>query len=115
MIDTIIQTVLIIIALAPLIVSGGTYLAQKTHNAKMINFLKRVQIAVDALNATDLAGKDKQAAAVAKGLTYAKEIGFTITKDQVTDYVEAAVKVMKAEEGLSNGSKEEGTSDPETK
>ena len=89
----------LISALVPLL--GVSYqifklVAQLTHNKKLINLSDRASIIVQALEQnTDLMNEDKKQAALQKLAIYAKEVGIKVTGQQLDDYIESAVRVLK--------------------
>lgn len=109
MIKHISDIVVFLVGVSPLIFEGARFIAQKNHNTKMLNFITRMQIIVDGLSNTSLGGPDKKLLAMKKGAEYAKDIGFSITPNQVEDYLEAAVKVLKSQEAPTDGTEEENT------
>ena len=70
--------------------------AQLTHNKRLMNLSDRAQIIVQALEQqTDMLGEEKKNAALQKLAIYAKEVGIKVTGQQLDDYIEAAVRVLK--------------------
>lgn len=71
-------------------------LAQLSHNKKLINLSERASIIVQALEQqTDMMGPEKKQAALQKLAIYAKEVGIKVTGQQLDDYIESAVRVLK--------------------
>lgn len=71
-------------------------LAQLSHNKKLINLSERASIIVQALEQqTDLISEDKKTLALEKLAIYAKEVGIKVTGQQLDDYIESAVRVLK--------------------
>ncbi len=97
MLKHIIDVMTIIIALAPIGVQLFRLIAQKTHNQRMINLSERATKIVEALEQKDdLSKEEKKAIALKKLSYYAKEVGISVTRDQLDDYIEFAVRLMKA-------------------
>lgn len=85
----------ILIFLVPIGVQMFSLIAQKSHNQKLINLSERAQIIVRALDQSSLTSEQKKAQATAKLAKYASEVGIKVTADQLDDYIESAVKLVK--------------------
>lgn len=95
-IDDAVNIVIILGAISPVIIQGMKALGQYTHNKKIINLSSRAEIIVNALNNEhQLSNIDKKNRAMAKLSEYASEVGIKVTGDQIDDYIEAAVQVLK--------------------
>lgn len=99
MLDNIIEVLTIIIALTPVIVQLVGFIAQKTNNQKLRTLTERAYIVVTALEQSGLSNEHKKNKAMHKLAKYADEVGISMTADQLDDYIESAVKLLKA---LSN-------------
>lgn len=77
-------------------------IAQITHNKKLINLSERADVIVKALEQTDMMGEDKRTLALQKLAIYAKEVGIKVTAQQLEDYIESAVHVLKYLDNQSN-------------
>ncbi len=93
-VNRIVDFLMILIWLAPLIVSFGKLIAQKTNNQKLTNLIDRANVIVLALEQTQDPAYRKKRVALEKLTIYAKEVGINLTVDQASDYIEHAVAVM---------------------
>lgn len=89
------NTFLIIGAISPVILAVFRLLATQTHNQRMINLAERAKIIVEALEQSGLTNDEKKKEALNKLSYYAKEVGITVTPDQLDDYIESAVRFIK--------------------
>lgn len=97
MLQTVIEILTIIIALLPIGVQVFSLLTAKTHNQRIKNLSARAEIIVGALEKeTDLTNVDKKMKALTKLATYANEVGIKVTRDQLNDYIEASIDVVRA-------------------
>lgn len=96
MLKHIIDVLTIVLALAPIGVQVFSLLAQKVHNQRMINLSERATKIVEALEQKDLTNEEKKQKAFEKLAAYSKEVGIPVTGDQLDDYIEFAVRLMKA-------------------
>ena len=87
--------VTIIIALAPIGIKIFQLIAQKTHNQRLINLSQRAQIIVEGLEQSNLTNEEKKTKAYKKLSAYANEVGIPVTVDQLDDYIESAVRLVK--------------------
>lgn len=85
----------IMLFLSPLIVTGMQLLGAKTHNQRLVNLADRASIVVEAIE--EIGGANKHTDATKKLSKYAKEVGIKATPEQLSEYVNAAVALMKAE------------------
>ena len=95
MIRDILDIITILIALAPIGVKVFQLIAQKTHNQRMINLSQRAQIIVEGLEQSNLSNEEKKTKAYKKLSAYANEVGIPVTVDQLDDYIESAVRLVK--------------------
>lgn len=95
MLVKVIDILTILVALSPVFIQLFNLLAQKANNQKIANLSERASIIVTALEQTALSNPDKKLAAMNKLTRYAKEVGISVSYDQVDDYVESAVKLLK--------------------
>ena len=95
MVRELLDIVTIIIALAPIGIKIFQLIAQKTHNQRLINLSQRAQIIVEGLEQSDLSNEEKKTKAYEKLSTYANEVGIPVTVDQLDDYIESAVRLVK--------------------
>jgi len=95
MLSQIADTVTILVVLLPITVQVFGYIAQKSHNQKLINLNERATIVVRALESTGLGGEEKKKIAMNKLSQYASEVGIKVTGDQLDDYIESAVGLIK--------------------
>ena len=96
MIRELLDIVTIIIALAPIGIKIFQLIAQKTHNQRMINLSERSIKVVEALEQSNLTNEEKKTKAYKKLSAYANEVGIPVTVDQLDDYIESAVRLVKA-------------------
>ena len=96
MVREILDIITILIALAPIGVKVFQLIAQKTHNQRMINLSERSIKVVEALEQSNLTNEEKKTKAYEKLSAYAKEVGIPVTVDQLDDYIESAVRLVKA-------------------
>ena len=96
MIRELLDIVTIIIALAPIGIKIFQLIAQKTHNQRLINLSQRAQIIVEGLEQSNLSNEEKKTKAYKKLSAYANEVGIPVTVDQLDDYIESAVRLVKA-------------------
>ena len=95
MVRELLDIVTIIIALAPIGVQIFRLIAQKTHNQRLINLSQRAQIIVEGLEQSNLSNEEKKTKAYKKLSAYANEVGIPVTVDQLDDYIESAVRLVK--------------------
>lgn len=95
MVRELLDTVIIIIALAPIGIKIFQLIAQKTHNQRLINLSQRAQIIVEGLEQSNLSNEEKKTKAYKKLSAYANEVGIPVTVDQLDDYIESAVRLVK--------------------
>ena len=95
MIRELLDIVTIIIALAPIGIKIFQLIAQKTHNQRLINLSQRAQIIVEGLEQSNLSNEEKKTKAYKKLSAYANEVGIPVTVDQLDDYIESAVRLVK--------------------
>ena len=95
MIRELLDIVTIIIALAPIGIKIFQLIAQKTHNQRLINLSQRAQIIVEGLEQSNLSNEEKKTKAYKKLSDYANEVGIPVTVDQLDDYIESAVRLVK--------------------
>ena len=95
MVRELLDIVTIIIALAPIGIKIFQLIAQKTHNQRLINLSQRAQIIVEGLEQSNLSNEEKKTKAYEKLSAYAKEVGIPVTVDQLDDYIESAVRLVK--------------------
>jgi Phage holin protein (Holin_LLH). len=94
-VDSIIQVVPVIVLLLPIVVNLFSLIAQKSHNQKLINLSERSKIIVQALDQSGLTNEEKKQRGVKKLAEYANQVGIKMTPDQLDDYIEASVKVIR--------------------
>ena len=95
MVRDILDIITILIALAPIGVKVFQLIAQKTHNQRMINITQRAQSIVEGLEQSNLPNEEKKTKAYEKLSAYANEVGIPVTVDQLDDYIESAVRLVK--------------------
>ena len=95
MVKELLDIITILIALAPIGVKIFQLIAQKTHNQRLINLSHRAQIIVEGLEQSDLSNAEKKTKAYEKLSAYANEVGIPVTVDQLDDYIESAVRLVK--------------------
>mgnify|MGYP006376249457 FL=1 len=95
MVRELLDIVTIIIALAPIGIKIFQLIAQKTHNQRLINLSQRAQIIVEGLEQSNLTNEEKKTKAYKKLSAYANEVGIPVTVDQLDDYIESAVRLVK--------------------
>ena len=95
MVRELLDIVTIIIALAPIGIKIFQLIAQKTHNQRLINLSQRAQIIVEGLEQSNLSNEEKKTKAYKKLSAYANEVGIPVTVDQLDDYIESAVRLVK--------------------
>lgn len=93
--ERIIEILSILLALLPILVQVFNLLTQKTNNQKIANLRERATIIVTALEQTGWTNEIKQQTAFDKLSRYAKEVGIKVTPDQILDYVESSVRLLK--------------------
>ena len=96
MVRELLDIVTIIIALAPIGIKIFQLIAQKTHNQRLINLSQRAQIIVEGLEQSNLSNEEKKTKAYEKLSACANEVGIPVTVDQLDDYIESAVRLVKA-------------------
>ena len=95
MVRELLDIVTIIIALAPIGIKIFQLIAQKTHNQRLINLSQRAQIIVEGLEQSNLSNEEKKTKAYEKLSAYVNEVGIPVTVDQLDDYIESAVRLVK--------------------
>lgn len=95
MVRELLDIVTIIIALAPIGIKIFQLIAQKTHNQRLINLSQRARIIVEGLEQSNLSNEEKKTKAYKKLSAYANEVGIPVTVDQLDDYIESAVRLVK--------------------
>ena len=96
MVRELLDIVTIIIALSPIGIKIFQLIAQKTHTQRMINLSERAIKVVEALEQSNLTNEKKKTKAYEKLSAYANEVGIPVTVDQLDDYIESAVRLVKA-------------------
>ena len=95
LIQRIIEILSILLALLPILVQIFSLLTQKTHNQKIVNLRERAEIIVAALEQTYWTNEEKLSSAYNKLSRYANEVGIKATPDQLLDYIESSVRLLK--------------------
>lgn len=95
MVRDILDIITVLIALAPIGIKIFQLIAQKTHNQRLINLSQRAQIIVEGLEQSNLSNEEKKTKAYKKLSAYANEVGIPVTVDQLDDYIESAVRLVK--------------------
>lgn len=95
-VQEVLDVLVVVVALIPVMVQLLGFLSAKTHNQKLINLRMRAEIIVEALEQTGLSNAYKKGKAMEKLSEYAKEVGIQVTPDQLDDYIESAVNLVKA-------------------
>lgn len=97
MFERIIEVLTIVIPLLPIIFQLFALLTAKTHNQRIKNLSERAQIIVGALEKeTNLTNVDKKMKALNKLAKYASEVGIKVTADQLNDYIESSIDIVRA-------------------
>lgn len=97
MFERIIEVLTIVIPLIPIIFQLFALLTAKTHNQRIKNLSERAQIIVGALEKeTNLTNVDKKMKALSKLAKYASEVGIKVTADQLNDYIESSIDIVRA-------------------
>lgn len=99
LIKSIVEILTALTPFIPLILAATRYLAKKGRNQNIVNLVDRASIIVEAMETTLLDGYGKKNLALEKLLTYANEVGISLTKQQAEDYIEAAVREMNKASG----------------
>ena len=95
LLQRIIELLSILLALLPILVQIFNLLTQKTNNQKIVNLRERAAIIVAAMEQTGWDNDVKQRTAFDKLSRYAKEVGIKVSSDQILDYVESSVRLLK--------------------
>ena len=95
LIQRIIEILSILLALLPILVQIFNLLTQKTNNQKIVNLRERAEIIVAALEQTGWTNEEKLSSAYNKLSRYANEVGIKTTPDQLLDYIESSVRLLK--------------------
>ena len=95
LLQRIIELLSILLALLPILVQIFSLLTQKTNNQKIANLRERAEIIVTALEQTGWTNEEKQSSAYNKLSRYANEVGIKATPDQLLDYIESSVRLLK--------------------
>ena len=95
LIQRIIEILSILLALLPILVQIFNLLTQKTNNQKIVNLRERAEIIVVALEQTGWTNEEKLSSAYNKLSRYANEVGIKATPDQLLDYIESSVRLLK--------------------
>ena len=95
LIQRIIEILSMLLALLPILIQIFNLLTQKTNNQKIVNLRERATIIVAALEQTGWTNEIKQQTAFDKLSRYAKEVGIKVSPDQILDYVESSVRLLK--------------------
>ena len=95
LLQRIIELLSILLALLPILVQIFSLLTQKTHNQKIVNLRERAEIIVTALEQTGWTNEEKQSSAYNKLSRYSNEVGIKATPDQLLDYIESSVRLLK--------------------
>lgn len=96
----------IILALSPffpLVIAGIKYYGTKTKHNNMVNLANRADIIVKGLDKLPLNNPQKRTDGVDKLVTYANEVGISLTPDQAQDYINAAVLELRQREAVLIG------------
>lgn len=95
MLQNVLDVVTLVILLAPIVVQLVKLLGTKTHNIRIKNLSDRAEIIVTALNQSSLANEERKRVACEKLAAYANEVGINVSAEQIDDYIESAVNVIK--------------------
>lgn len=94
-VESVIEIVSLLVVLLPLVLKLFVLMADKSHNIKIRNLSERSQIIVKALEQSGMTNEDKKQAALQKLAIYAEEVGIKVTGQQLDDYIEASVHLIK--------------------
>lgn len=94
-IDSIIDVTPIIVLLLPIVINLFSLIAQKSHNQKLINLSERSKIIVKAMEQTDMTNPEKKQEALKRLSQYSSQVGIKMEPDQLDDYIESAVNMLK--------------------
>lgn len=95
MLKDVLEILMVLVALSPVLVQLFQLLLQMTNNKKIQNLSKRAEVIVSALEQSGFTNSEKRSQALHKLSVYAEEVGIQVTPDQVSDYIESAVKFLK--------------------
>lgn len=94
-VESAIEILSLLVVLLPVVLKLFVLMADKSHNIKIRNLAERSQIIVKALEQSGMTNEDKKQAALQKLAIYAKEVGIKVTGQQLDDYIEASVHLIK--------------------
>ena len=95
MLKDVIEILTILVTLSPILVQTFNLLTQKTNSQKIQNLRERATVIVTALEQTGWTNEEKQSSAYNKLSRYANEVGIKATPDQLLDYIESSVRLLK--------------------
>lgn len=93
--DYIIMLITYLTIFMPLVLSLLRFINRHANNKTIDAIIKRTEVIVSALENSGLSGKDKKTQAMKSLSDYAKEVGITISPEQMSDYIESAVRALK--------------------
>lgn len=94
-VESVIEILSLLVVLLPVVLKLFVLMADKSHNIKIQNLSERAQIIVEALEQSGMTNEDKKQAALQKLAIYAKEVGIKVTGQQLDDYIESSVHLIK--------------------
>lgn len=96
MIKNLTDIVTLLLLVAPITLQLAKNIAQHTHSKKMQNLVDRASIIVNALDRNDqLTNEAKKKAALVSLAGYASEVGIKVSSDQLSQYIENAVALIR--------------------
>jgi len=93
--ESVIELLSLLVVLLPIVLKLFILMGDKSHNIRIQNLVERSQIIVEALEQSGMTNEDKKQAALQKLAIYAKEVGIKVTGQQLDDYIEASVHLIK--------------------
>lgn len=94
--QNVLDIISISIVLAPIGFKVFILVSQKSSNQKIKNLSERAEIIVTALDQSQNMSNDEKKREASRKLSfYAKEVGIKVTEDQLNDYIESAVNIIR--------------------
>lgn len=95
MIKNLTDIITLIILVGPITLQLAMNIAQHTHSKRMENLVNRATIIVNALDRQNMANDAKKAEAVSALAGYANQAGIKVTPEQLSQYIEHAVTLIR--------------------
>lgn len=105
-IDDIVNLMTLVVLLAPAVFQGTKLLGEKIHYQKLISFSTKAEQVVKALDQDEALSNDaKKKLAIATLSSYAKRHKFNLSEEEITNYMESAVRTIRLIEQVQSNNR----------